>query len=501
MATLMIKAFPIAAMFIAWFYIYYQGIITAINIWSISEIFNHCFLVLPGAFFLIYKKRLQLIQQPFIINSWVLIPLIGTLLLYTFGHVGSIRLFMHIATFVSLPLLIWLFIGNQAARVIAFPLYFMVFSIPVGEELIPFLQELTTDLAVPLLEMTGVPIFRNGLYLDIPEGRFLVAEACSGISFLIASVVFGNLYAYLSFKTLTKQLMFILVSILVPILANALRVYGIILTAHLTDMEYAAGADHLIYGGVFYTIILFLLIFIGEKFRDQSVSLSDSNKADRGVNFKANNSWKALTFVLPLFVTQSFWLSQIESNKLTLVETENNIDFSELPFTIDEEKLNAWQPNFDSATNIQQGYIKQRKTQLSDSDKNIEFFVATYAGGEGELISSLNRLYSSERWVLLAKETINVDNEGFSLVLTKLVSPTSQIRYIAHWYQLGDMRFTSKIKVKLYQTLNLLLGKKTIGRIVAFSIQSSPVIQESRGHLEMLIKNNKVLLNKALLDQ
>ena len=54
----------------------------------------------------------------------MLIPITGTLTLYTFGLVGDIRLFMHIAAFSSLPLLIWFVIGNQAAKIIVFPLKF-----------------------------------------------------------------------------------------------------------------------------------------------------------------------------------------------------------------------------------------------------------------------------------------------------------------------------------------------------------------------------------------
>jgi len=244
---------------LVWGFSFYKGIETAFEIWFISEIFTHCFFVIPGACYLIFQKRKILSQQCFKANYWLILPIIAISVFYVFGLIGDIRLFMHIATFISLPLLIWMVIGNQAAKCITFPLYFILFSIPIGEQLIPYLQELTTDIAVPLLELSSVPIYRNGLYLDIPEGRFLVAEACSGISFLIASIVFGNLYAYLSFEKLSKQLIFVLISIIVPIFANAIRVYGIVLTAHLTDMEYAAGADHLIYGGVFYAIVLLFI--------------------------------------------------------------------------------------------------------------------------------------------------------------------------------------------------------------------------------------------------
>lgn len=494
----MVKMLPFIFVLIIWFITFYQGISTAVAVWNISEIFTHCFLVIPGAFYLIFQKRKELYQEPFEPNFWLLIPLFALLFLQTFGVVGDIRLLMHIATFTSLPLIIWLMLGNNAAKKIAFPLFFILFSIPFGESLIPFLQEFTTDLAVPLLEMTGVPIFRNGLYLDIPEGRFLVAEACSGISFLIASVVFGNVYAYLSYKSVAKRFSFVLISIFVPILANAIRVYGIILTAHLTDMEYAAGADHLIYGGVFYTFILFLLIFIGEKFRDKNVHLSSFEDTDKGADVKDSHFLKASACVFVLFVAQFYWLSSIENNQQTLIDHKQHLDLSAFPFAVDIRQLNAWKPSYEAATNIEQGFIQQQRVVQSDmeNDNHIEFFIATYAGGKGELISSLNGLYSFKRWVLLGKEVISVGDD-FNVTLTKLVSPDGQYRYIIHWYQLDGIRFTSKIKTKLYQTFNLLLGKQQIGRLIAFSIQSSSSTQGYPNELLMFLQKNKAVLNKV----
>jgi len=169
---------------------------------------------------------------------------------------------MHLALFSLLPTLIWFAIGNKAAWHIVFPLFFMMFSIPIGEELIPFLQEVTADLSVYFLGLTGVPLFRSGLYIEIPEGRFLVAEACSGISFFIASIVIGNLYAHMNLHSPVRRILFVGLAILYPILANAIRVYGIILTGHLTDMQHAVGADHLIYGWFFFAMVIIILVLI-----------------------------------------------------------------------------------------------------------------------------------------------------------------------------------------------------------------------------------------------
>jgi len=492
MTNRIIKILPIAILSIAWLCTYSKGIFTAINIWTISEIFNHCYLVIPGALFLIYQKRSQLNQQVFTVNYWLIIPLTGTLILYTFGYVGDIRLFMHIATFVSLPLLIWMVIGNAAATIIAFPLYFMLFAIPIGDQLIPFLQELTTDLAVPLLEMTGVPIYRNGLYLDIPEGRFLVAEACSGISFLIASIVFGNVYAYISFRQLPKQLLFVAISIIVPIIANGLRVYGIILTAHLTDMEYAAGADHLIYGGVFYGIILFLLIGIGERFRDKDISLNLSVQAmTSNSSSDISKYWFVAGVVVILFVMQLSWLRMIESNS-NLIQPSNLIKAQLLFSHYQKKKSVEWQPSFPQASETQQGAISLNK------DVTIDFFVAAYASGSGELISSINKLYNAKHWTLTNTRAFDINHFNQQAQLTFLVSPSGERRVIVHWYQISDKFFVSKIKAKLFQTVNLLMGKTSNNALVAFSLQVPNYAIKPEEELIKFIEENADKLDKIV---
>lgn len=480
----MLKILPFIFVLLLWLITFYQGLSTAINVWSISEIFTHCFFVVPGAFYLIFKKRQEVLLQPIKPNYWLLAPLSVLLALQTFGAVGDIRLFMHIATFASLPLLIWLMLGNKAAKVIFFPLYFMLFAIPIGEQLIPYLQELTTDLAVPLLELTGVPIFRNGLYLDIPAGRFLVAEACSGISFLIASMVFGNLYAYLSFKTLTKQISFVLISLLVPILANAIRVYGIVLTAHLTDMEYAAGADHLIYGGVFYGVILFLLIMIGERFRDKDLELSLNEKQLQQET--TTQLWPVSLVIATLFSFQYIWINTIEDTRTPTLVQSQLLNLEQLPFAVKQQKLTQWQPYFPNAYEIKQGFIPK-----GDSG-NIDFFIASFNRGKGELISSMNKLYDADRWTLVSRKTIILDGGTEKVYLIKLASPLGASRYIMHWYQLGRQKFTSDVKAKLFQTSHLLFGRADHNALMAFSLlvvgDDASTVSELQNFIESNLK-------------
>ena len=224
------------SMLLLWLAFFWQGVVTAIDIWWGNEIFNHCFFVLPTTAYLIYLKRDSLFSnniKPTLLPLFAIVPLC---VLYVVGRVGDIQLFMHIATFTLLPVLIWTIIGHNAAKSILFPLVFLLFAIPVGEQLIPFLQEITADGSVTLLKMVGVPLYRNGLYIEIPAGRFLVAEACSGVSFFIVSIVIGSLFSYLSFVSPTKKVVFVTISVFLPVVANIIRVFGIIYIAHKTDM-------------------------------------------------------------------------------------------------------------------------------------------------------------------------------------------------------------------------------------------------------------------------
>jgi exosortase len=184
-----------------WTLVFWQGIITAVDIWIISDIFNHCLFVLPGVGYLIYLKRSELNLNFLKPNYFIVILCLGSLTLYAIGLAGDVQLFMHIATFTFLPLSLWAFIGNRLAYKIIFPLSFILFCIPIGEELIPALQEVTADLSMVMLKWSGIPVYRSGLYIEIPQGQFLVAEACSGISFFIASIVIGSLYAYLNMQS------------------------------------------------------------------------------------------------------------------------------------------------------------------------------------------------------------------------------------------------------------------------------------------------------------
>ncbi|MGE3846673.1 MAG: exosortase C-terminal domain/associated protein EpsI, partial [Gammaproteobacteria bacterium] len=78
----------------------------------------------------------------------------------------------------------------------------------------------------------------------------------------------GTMYMYLNFRSPWRRAAFMGLAIAVPLIANGLRAYGIVMIAHLSDYKYALGIDHFIYGWVFFGIVIFALFALGNRFSD-----------------------------------------------------------------------------------------------------------------------------------------------------------------------------------------------------------------------------------------
>ena len=134
----------------------------------------------------------------------------------------------------------------------------------------PQLMEWTADITVLALRLTGIPVYREGQNFNIPSGSWSVVEACSGVRYLIASLVIGTLYAYLTYRSTLRRLVFIGFSILVPVIANWVRAYMIVMIGHLSGNKLAVGVDHLIYGWLFFGVVILLMFWIGARWRDDT---------------------------------------------------------------------------------------------------------------------------------------------------------------------------------------------------------------------------------------
>lgn len=247
---------------------YYGTAAAMVGIWNRSETFAHAFVVPPLSLWLIWRRRAVLAALPSYPVPWLAVPMLLLAGLWLLGDLVDVNALTQLVLVSMLVLAVPALLGWAVARELAFPLGFLFFAVPIGEFLTPWLMQYTADFTVAAVRASGVPVYREGLQFVIPSGRWSVVEACSGIRYLIASLMVGTLFAYLNYRSMWRRWVFIGVAIAVPIVANWLRAYMIVMLGHLSDNRLAAGVDHLIYGWVFFGVVIMAMFLIGARWSE-----------------------------------------------------------------------------------------------------------------------------------------------------------------------------------------------------------------------------------------
>jgi len=237
--------------------------------WADSPTYNHCLLVLPVTLWFLWRLRGDLYAEPF--HPWfaALVLVGGASLVWLAGALADIKSLRDLALVLMVPATLVAMLGRRFAGIALFPLVFTLFAWPFGEIFVPTMMGWTADFTVAALRATGVPVFREGNNFVIPSGEWSVVEECSGIRYLMASLSAGAFYAYVNFRSNRRRLIFIALSLIVPVVANWLRAYFTVLIGHLSDNTLAVGFDHLVYGWVFFGVVMFGLFLIGARMIDE----------------------------------------------------------------------------------------------------------------------------------------------------------------------------------------------------------------------------------------
>ncbi len=249
--------------------IFRPEIAAAFEVWSNSDAYSHCFLVFPVAVYLAWDRRdlaMATLLRPVPGIALLAVPVAAAWFIADRLGIMEGRQLMALTLF---QIMLASLFGFRMWRAVAAPLLYLYFLVPFGEFLVAPLQNLAVHFTNISLNLLGIPNFTDGIVIEIPEGTFLVHQACSGLRFLIASTAFSVLYACLIYTSPLRRAVFIALSFAVAVIANDLRVLGIILIAHFIGNAQAVETGHVLWGWLFYAITLSVLILIGLPFRQE----------------------------------------------------------------------------------------------------------------------------------------------------------------------------------------------------------------------------------------
>ncbi len=440
--------------------------------WWDSSTYNHVLLVPAILGWLVWLRKDELLKlKP---ATWMpgLIPVFGALAVWLLGSFSGLSIARQVGAVALLPASALLLLGPRVGAGLAFPLGYMAMLVPFGDELVPPLQTITAKLTVMLTHLSGIPARIDGVFIDTPAGLFVVAEACSGVKFLIAMFAFGVLVANVCFQRWSRRIAFLAVAVIVPILANGVRAWGTIYVAQSMGAEFATGFDHIVYGWLFFAVVIALVLALSWRWFDRSPddAMIDAARIE-GSPLLARLAERTIRPVMALvaivFATLGVQAWAVAAERLS-APVASQLDFAAVSgwHRVDYAPALDWQPRASGAEHRLLG------SYADAAGRTVDVFFAVYttqgegkeAGGFGE-----GALTPDSEWAWADDGAAMADAKAERLIGQGRIERLAQTSY-----RTGELVTGSNARLKLANMTDRLLLRERPTMLLILSAEARP---------------------------
>jgi exosortase B len=235
------------------------------RIWPTDEQ-GHGPIILAVAIWLLFQKRHDLAALPAPEQRWPgYLMLLCGVLLYAVGRSQFIMVFEIFSQIVVLTGLVLLFTGTRGLRLVWFPLFFLLFMVPLPGSLVAGitgpLKSAVSAVAAELLYAIGYPVGRAGVVLTVGPYQLLVADACAGLNSMFTLEALGLLYMNLmGYTNAVRNVTLAVLIIPIAFIANIVRVMILVLVTYHFGDEAGQGFIHDFAGMVLFLVGLVLML-------------------------------------------------------------------------------------------------------------------------------------------------------------------------------------------------------------------------------------------------
>jgi exosortase B len=229
---------------------------------------GHGPLIMLAAAWLAWKQRGKLATvayKPAPIAGWAI--LLVALFVLAVTRSQDV-LMIEVATQIPVLLGCLLLIGGwPLARVLAFPLVFLIFSVPppnwIMDAFTVPLKAWVSDVVTNFLYDLGYPIAQNGVMIMIGSYELMVKDACSGMNSIFALSAIGVFYIHEFVQNNWARKLILAISIIpITVLANLFRVLALVLASYYLGVDQVEGLFHDLTGIALFVFALVLFFVL-----------------------------------------------------------------------------------------------------------------------------------------------------------------------------------------------------------------------------------------------
>jgi exosortase A len=228
--------------------------------------YTHGFVIAALSAWMILRHRRRLAALPWKPSPWAALLALPLGLAWLVAVRAGIELIHELLLVAILWLAIGAVAGRRFMRDLTVPVAFLIFALPVWDQINGVLQAITVVASTFLLGLTGIPAFVDGNTVHLAVGSFEIEGGCSGLHFFIVGLTLAVLYGELGNDRLRERVLFVALAGVLAMISNWLRVTIIVIAGHVTNMQaHIVRVEHYWFGWGMFAVTMVVFFFIARR--------------------------------------------------------------------------------------------------------------------------------------------------------------------------------------------------------------------------------------------
>lgn len=393
--------------------------------------------------------------------------------------------------FAVLPLallaILWMVGGMSLLRRGALPVLLLLFAIPFWDRLGPLLQDIATVVVRDMLRGVGIPAYSEGHVIRTARAAVEVAAACSGMTFLLASLTLSCFYAIAWLRSWWSGVLLALVGAIVALVSNWLRIFIITVAGHASDMQhYLIVEDHEFFGWALFSVFMVGLIVFARRLelREAAYAVGEEvsgthrgRQADTPTGRWTMQSYAIVGLALVVLIGPALVRPETVAERTPIRMSLTLAPSDEWQAVAEESVLgHDWIP----ASPNPAGVLRQAFTNAGQSiDAYVAFYPVQAPGGK--VTSTGHRL--APDWRIVSDR--RAAHAGLVVREQEIVQDDRR-RLVWSWFHVGGSTTPGLSGAKLREVLGILKGDRS-GAVVALSAACEESCLEAGRRLEKFL--------------
>lgn len=491
--------------------IYHEALRYLFSRWGVED-YNYCYLIPFIVFYLVWEKRRYLSQIPSAPDWKGIFPFLLGVFFFWIGELGGEYYTLWISLWLVMTGLLWLHMGLGRLQAVVFPIFFSLSLFPfpnlIHNQFSLQLRLISSRIGVGILQLYGLPAYREGNIIDLGFVELQIVDACNGLRYLFPLLILSLLVAYFSKTAYWKRILIVLSTIPLSIITNSMRIALTGIIYKHWGAEFAEGFFHGFSGWLIFIVCLIILmaeVWILKKIPSRS-KFSDMDKGSprsRTIpETDAKHGLFSALFIVPfviLALTLVFSSGVEFREKLPVVNS-----LKEFPLAIGEWK-GSFQP-IDKATIDALHFTDYMNIDwVNDKGSMINFYTAYYESQrKGASIHSPETCIPGSGWVFtrigVKSVPYRTDTQKIIKVNEALIQKNNAKQVVYYWFPQRGRNLTNAYQLKIYGFWDALTRHRTDGALVRLitPLKEGERVEDGENRLQSLMGRLMPVLDEFL---